>query len=115
MGCNKITINGEEFFFDVKGRREKFYSEYASITLGNDTTFFYKEVETSVYKRMFSFKVKEYKTPIYLFKVDYDILDPQYSKAQVSIDVRSAYKQWIEINRRKDEIANCDIINEIKL
>lgn len=115
MECNKITINGEEFFFDIKVQGERLVTVGGIMHVISDChTYFYKEFKKSIHKRMF-FKAKEYIVPVYLFKLDYNILDPHYSKIQVTTDIRNAYEQLRAIYNREGEIANCDIILEINL
>lgn len=116
MECNKITINGEEFFFIVQNKnRRLLYDSGIHYFDIDETTYFYKETKESIYKPMFSFKTRVNIIPIFLFGVSYNILSPEHSKWKVTSSIKAAYKEWVDITKRKKEIANCEIIDEIKL
>ena len=117
MECNKIIINGEEFYFMTE------YGRWGS-------TVFYKDTEPVKTKiTLFGMQLYEKylgESPIVLFEISENIFNTAYSKEELTLIIQAEYKWWqkslidtqqfkLKMEERKKELENCEIINEIKL
>lgn len=95
---NKITISGEEFFYNV----EIYDSEYADFY-----TVFYKEVEVKTRKKFIFFgPIVTREVPKILFKTEFSIKTVMKTKDEV----RKILERKVELLSRAEQIKKGEII-----
>lgn len=113
MECNKVKIGEEEFYFGVSFDGTYFFKEWEERLMYN-TKYWLGLIPYT--------KATTVNKAVVLFIIPCSILDPIYSKKEVTNMVKQGYEDYIrgikfkeEIKLRKVELDNCEIINEIKL
>ena len=101
LDMKNIEINGEEYLFRTDSIDFEFHSEFR--------TYFYSKTEYDIerklkYKWPLRIYWEEIRVPKYLFKVNFDITSPSYTRKYVNTHVLQSYETWKGLLARKDEI-----------